>query len=87
MALAALNQDQLAISAISFWEMALLVAKGRFKSLDSAARMREQVLQGVSPSCRSRETLHSGRSILEIFRAIPPTDSSSQRPLSMAQSS
>ena len=46
LAFAALAQDQLAVSAISFWEMALLIAKGRFKSLDSAAELREQILRG-----------------------------------------
>ena len=45
LAQAALGQDQLSVSAISFWEMALLIAKGRFKSLDSAAEMREQILR------------------------------------------
>jgi PIN domain nuclease of toxin-antitoxin system len=42
--LSALEQDQLAVSAISFWEIALLVAKGRIKSPDSAAKIREQIL-------------------------------------------
>lgn len=46
LALAALAQDQLAVSTISFWEMALLIAKARFKSLDSAAQLREQILRG-----------------------------------------
>jgi PIN domain nuclease of toxin-antitoxin system len=45
LAQAALGQDQLSVSAISFWEMALLIAKGRFKSLDSAAELREQILR------------------------------------------
>jgi PIN domain nuclease of toxin-antitoxin system len=40
----ALADDCLAISAISFWEIALLIAKGRVRSLDSAAEMRRQVL-------------------------------------------
>jgi PIN domain nuclease of toxin-antitoxin system len=46
LASAALAQDQLAVSAISFWEMGLLIAKRRFKSLDSAAELREQILRG-----------------------------------------
>jgi PIN domain nuclease of toxin-antitoxin system len=46
LALAALAQHQIAVSAISFWEMALLIAKGRFKSLDSAAELRAQILRG-----------------------------------------
>jgi len=46
LASAALAQDQLAVSAISSWEIALLIAKGRFKSLDSAAEIREQILRG-----------------------------------------
>jgi PIN domain nuclease of toxin-antitoxin system len=45
-AYAALGQDQLAVSAISFWELALLIAKGRFRSLDSATEVREQILHG-----------------------------------------
>jgi PIN domain nuclease of toxin-antitoxin system len=40
----ALADDQLAISAVSFWEVAMLVAKRRLRSLDSAADLREQVL-------------------------------------------
>lgn len=43
-ALAALAEDQLTISAISFWEIALLVAKDRVKSLQSAAQVREEAL-------------------------------------------
>ena len=46
LAQAALGQDLLSVSAISFWEMALLITKGRFKSLDSAAEVREQILRG-----------------------------------------
>jgi PIN domain nuclease of toxin-antitoxin system len=44
-ALGALAQDQLAISAISFWEIALLVSKGRMRTLGSAAEVREQALE------------------------------------------
>lgn len=40
----ALAQECLVVSAISFWEIALLVAKNRIKSIDSAAETREQVL-------------------------------------------
>jgi PIN domain nuclease of toxin-antitoxin system len=40
----ALADDRLAISAISFWEIAMLVAKRRLRSLDSAVELREQVL-------------------------------------------
>jgi PIN domain nuclease of toxin-antitoxin system len=40
----ALADDQLAISAVSFWEVAMLVAKRRLRSLDSAADLREQIL-------------------------------------------
>lgn len=36
----ALAADELAISAISFWELALLIAKGRLGSLRSAAEQR-----------------------------------------------
>jgi PIN domain nuclease of toxin-antitoxin system len=42
----ALNDDQLAISAISFWEIALLVAKRRLRSIDSATEARRLVLEG-----------------------------------------
>jgi PIN domain nuclease of toxin-antitoxin system len=37
---AALGDGQLTISAISFWEIALLIAKGRLRSLDDASRIR-----------------------------------------------
>jgi PIN domain nuclease of toxin-antitoxin system len=40
----ALADDRLAISAVSFWEVAMLVAKRRLRSLDSAADLRERVL-------------------------------------------
>jgi PIN domain nuclease of toxin-antitoxin system len=40
----ALANDRLAVSAISFWEIALLVAKNRLKSIDSAEKLREHVL-------------------------------------------
>jgi len=40
----ALAEDRLTVSAISFWEIALLVAKGRIKYIDSAAELRQRVL-------------------------------------------
>jgi PIN domain nuclease of toxin-antitoxin system len=40
----ALADDRLAISAVSFWEIAMLVAKRRLRSLDSAIELREQIL-------------------------------------------
>jgi PIN domain nuclease of toxin-antitoxin system len=40
----ALAHDHLAISAISFWEVSMLVAKRRLRSLDSATELRKQVL-------------------------------------------
>jgi PIN domain nuclease of toxin-antitoxin system len=40
----ALNEDRLAISAISFWEMAMLVAKGRLRALRSATEQRVKIL-------------------------------------------
>jgi len=42
---AALAEDRLTVSAISFWEIALLVAKDRVKTLGSAAQIREQALE------------------------------------------
>jgi PIN domain nuclease of toxin-antitoxin system len=36
----ALAADQLAVSAISFWEIALLIARGRFESPKSANQLR-----------------------------------------------
>ena len=44
MALAELNQDGVAISAISFWEMSLLIAKGRLRSLKNASELRATML-------------------------------------------
>jgi PIN domain nuclease of toxin-antitoxin system len=41
----ALKDDQLAVSAISFWEIALLVAKRRVRSIDSAAETRDLILR------------------------------------------
>ena len=40
----ALAGDRLAISAVSFWEISMLVAKRRLRSLDSAVELRDQVL-------------------------------------------
>lgn len=44
-AVTALAEAQLAISAISFWEIALLIAKGRLRSLDDPAETRRLMLQ------------------------------------------
>ena len=40
----ALAEDRLAISAVSFWEIAMLIAKGRLRSIKSASDLRETVL-------------------------------------------
>lgn len=40
----ALSDDRLAVSAISFWELAMLIAKGRLQSLFSAAHQRAAIL-------------------------------------------
>jgi len=36
--------DQLAISAVSFWEIALLIAKGRLRPPETAQEMRRRIL-------------------------------------------
>ena len=41
----ALTEDRLAISAISFWEIALLVSKGRFISERPVSELRKQLLR------------------------------------------
>lgn len=38
------NEQQLAISAISFWEIALLAAKGRLRLHENSAKLREEFL-------------------------------------------
>jgi PIN domain nuclease of toxin-antitoxin system len=40
----ALANDQLHVSAISFWEIAMLTAKGRLESIDSTAEQRLMIL-------------------------------------------
>jgi PIN domain nuclease of toxin-antitoxin system len=40
----AVAQSQLAVSAVSFWEIALLITKRRLRSLDSAERTRHLIL-------------------------------------------
>jgi PIN domain nuclease of toxin-antitoxin system len=40
----ALAEDDLAISAVSFWEISMLIAKRRLRSLDSATESRKRVL-------------------------------------------
>jgi len=44
-AVTALEEDQLAISAISFWEMALLVAKGRLRTLKDPVEQRQWMIR------------------------------------------
>jgi PIN domain nuclease of toxin-antitoxin system len=41
----ALEANELAVSAISFWEIALLIAKRRIRSLDSASETRALILR------------------------------------------
>mgnify|MGYP001179682096 CR=1 FL=1 len=40
----ALAEDRLAISAISFWEIAMLIAKRRLRALKSASEQRSKIL-------------------------------------------
>jgi PIN domain nuclease of toxin-antitoxin system len=40
----ALTDDSLAISAISFWELAMLIAKGRLRALKSPGEQRTKML-------------------------------------------
>lgn len=44
MAEAELNEDGLAVSAISFWEISLLIAKGRLRSLKDPKEQRARML-------------------------------------------
>lgn len=44
-ALTALDEEQLAISAITFWEIALLVARHRLRSVDDPAEQRALMLR------------------------------------------
>lgn len=41
----ALEDDQLAVSVISFWEITLLIAKRRVRSINSAAETRDFILR------------------------------------------
>jgi PIN domain nuclease of toxin-antitoxin system len=41
----ALEDDQLAVSVVSFWEIALLIAKRRVRSIDSASETRDFILR------------------------------------------
>jgi PIN domain nuclease of toxin-antitoxin system len=41
----ALEDDQLAVSVISFWEITLLIARRRVRSIDSAAETRDFILR------------------------------------------
>jgi PIN domain nuclease of toxin-antitoxin system len=40
----ALGEDRLAISTFSFWEIAMLIAKGRLRALNSASELRKRLL-------------------------------------------
>lgn len=40
----ALAADKLAISAVSFWELSLLIVKGRFETTKTAATLRNELL-------------------------------------------
>src|SRR5690349_19146607 len=42
---AAIDRGELAISAISFWELALLIKKRRWRSLDDASEYRAQMMR------------------------------------------
>lgn len=42
----ALNEDRLAVSAITFWEIALLTAKGRLEGLQNPNEQRSRILSG-----------------------------------------
>jgi PIN domain nuclease of toxin-antitoxin system len=42
----ALAEDSLAVSAISFWEIALLTAKGRLNSAETPGEQRSRILSG-----------------------------------------
>lgn len=44
-ALAALDEDQLAVSAITFWEIALLIARRRLRSVDDPVELRSWMLR------------------------------------------
>ena len=44
-AVAALEEGQLAISAISFWEIALLIERGRLRSLDDPSETRREMMR------------------------------------------
>ncbi len=41
----ALAEHQATISAVSFWELSLLLAKGRLRSVQSVVRLRDDLLQ------------------------------------------
>ena len=42
----ALAEDRLAVSAIAFWEIAMLTAKGRLELSESPAELRRRILSG-----------------------------------------
>jgi PIN domain nuclease of toxin-antitoxin system len=42
----ALSEDRLALSAISFWELAMLIAKGRLRVINSASEQRAKLIAG-----------------------------------------
>jgi PIN domain nuclease of toxin-antitoxin system len=72
MAEEALSKDQLAVSAISFWEIAMLIAKGRLTARDPAAEQRSLILAAgirelaltgdVAVMAVALENLHNGPS-------------------------
>jgi PIN domain nuclease of toxin-antitoxin system len=41
----AASESKLAVSAVSFWEIALLIAKRRLRTADSAGETRRQILE------------------------------------------
>ena len=45
MAARALSENQAGISAVSFWEVAPLIAKRRLRSVDSAGMLRRDIFQ------------------------------------------
>ena len=68
----ALADDRLAVSAISFWEMAMLIAKGRLLAVKSASEERANGRRRGAAKSLSPGTSQFSRANSKVFMATRP---------------
>ena len=81
----AATDGELAISAISFWEIALLIAKHRMRRPDSVRELRQQLLNSGTTELPLTGEIAISAGELKAFTAIPLIASSLRPPLFMTR--